>query len=130
MRKSIFILAISLLLPFVCCAQDSSKSKSDNEKIAFEWTKIIAEEGDAPSQMSLGFYYYEGEIVAQDYKQAIYWWKKAAEQGHIEAQFVLGRFYENGEGVAKDLKQAAYWYRKAADQGHEKAKEALENLGL
>ena len=52
MRKSIFILAISFLLPIVCCAQENSStvSKSDIELI-----KILAEQGDAEVMLKPNF---------------------------------------------------------------------------
>lgn len=122
MRKSIFILAISLLLPIVCCAQENSStvSKSDIELI-----KILAEQGNAEAQDALGGCYYLGEGVAKDLKQAMYWWRKAAEQGFAVAQYNLGVYYDNGEGVAQDYQQAVYWFRKAAEQGDEYAQSWL-----
>ena len=117
MRKSIFILVISLLLPIVCCAQESIQS-----------LKNKAQRGDAEAQYNLAARYAEGYGVAQDYKQTAYWLMKAAEQGHTEAQFVLGSFYEDGKGVAKDEQQAVYWYRKAAEQGDFFAKVVLEEI--
>lgn len=119
MRKSLFILVISLLLPIVCYAQESIQS-----------AKNKAQKGDAEAQLELGICYYTGDGVAKDYKQAVYWFKKAAEQGRVEAQYYLGICYYEGEGVAKDLNQAVYWFKKAAEQGHEDAKIALKEVGI
>lgn len=60
MRKSIFILAISLLLPIFCCAQvnTSTVSKSDVENY-----KNYANKGNTEAQYLLGMCYYEGEGV-------------------------------------------------------------------
>lgn len=78
MRKFIFILAISLLLPIVCCAQGR-----------FEGYKKKAEQGNARSQYNLGLCYAIGEGVAKDYKQAVYWYRKAADQGNETAKWAL-----------------------------------------
>jgi hypothetical protein len=71
--------------------------------------------------------YFNGQGVAQDYKEAVNWFRKAAEQGHAMAQFNLGRMYYDGQGVAQDFKEAVNWYRKAAEQGHAMAQ---NNLGF
>ena len=106
MRKSLFILAISLLFPLFSCAQES-----------FESLKNKAQNGDLEAQYILGVRYFDGEGVAQDKKQALFWWRKAADQGLPEAQYSIGACYYNGNGVGQDKKQAVNWYRKAADQG-------------
>ena len=80
-----------------------------------------AEQGYVKAQYVLGFSYYFGEGVLQDYTQAVYWWRKAAEQGHAAAQYYLGRAYCKGDGVSQDYTQAVYWWRKAAEQGYSDA---------
>ena len=77
----------------------------------------------------MGAFYYEGEGVSQDYKQAVYWWEKAAEQGYAVAQCCLGMCYEDGNGVNKDYKKAVSLYKQAAAQGHEDAIYVLKILG-
>lgn len=76
-----------------------------------------ANNGDANAQGALGFRYYTGDRIPQDYKQAVHWWTKAANQGDTNAQFFLGACYYGGYGVAQDYKQAVYWFTKAANQG-------------
>ena len=76
-----------------------------------------AEQGDANAQSSLGWRYWSGNGVPQDYKEAAKWCRLAAEQGFINAQGDLARAYFNGEGVSKDYKEAAKWARLAAAQG-------------
>jgi hypothetical protein len=75
-----------------------------------------AEQGHAESQFDLGYRYYVGLGVPQDYKQAIFWFKKAAEQGLSEAQNGLGMGYLEGLGFPLDYEQAIYWFREAAGQ--------------
>ena len=69
---------------------------------------------DAYAQSNLGYMYYHGLGVDQDYTEALKWNKKAAEQGHALAQNNLGNLYELGLGVDIDFTEAVKWYRKAA----------------
>jgi len=93
----------------------------------FEDTLKKAEQGDVWAQYDLGFMYFDGQGITQDYKKSVYWWKRAAEQGDIEAQFNLGMMHAKGQGVPQDYKHAIYWYKKAAAKGYAKAQ---NNLGL
>ena len=87
--------------------------------------KALAEAGDAGAQASLGYLYYAGEGVPQDYERAVFWYGKAAVQGNRDAQYNLAVAYAFGEGVAQDLAEAALWYRRAAQQGHTLAQYSL-----
>jgi curved DNA-binding protein CbpA len=84
-----------------------------------------AEQGSASVQNSLGFMYYEGQGVDQDYKEAAKWYLRAAEQEHTQAQFNLGVVYSKGQGVSEDYSEAAKWYRMAAEQKYARAQNSL-----
>jgi len=90
----------------------------------FKDTLKKAEQGDADAQYRLGFMYYRGKVITEDYKLAHAWWTKAAEQGIADAQFSLGYMYFRGQGVTKDYKLSHVWYSLAAAQGN---KEAIHN---
>ena len=83
-----------------------------------------AEQGDVKSQGRLGFAYWQGNGVPQDYLQAVKWFTKAVEHGYdepyhgLEAQVYLGRAYFEGLGVPQDYLQATRWFAVAAEQGH------------
>lgn len=79
--------------------------------------KPRAEQGLAQAQLHLGFMYYEGDGVVQDYTTAAKWYTKAAEQGLAAAQNNLGFMYYNGDVVAQDYKAAVKWFTLAAEQG-------------
>ena len=84
----------------------------------FEQTRRAAEAGDAKAQNELGFIYFQGNGVPQDYAQALIWYRKAADQGNARAQSRLGNMYANGYGgVAKNMTEAINLYRKSAEQG-------------
>ncbi len=86
-----------------------------------------AKAGDVVAQYNLGYDYYLGQGVTQDYSLAAVWWRKVAEQGNSSAQGNLGLLYFEGQGVEQDDTQAAAWYRKAAEQGNP---EAQSNLAI
>src|SRR5579872_951102 len=48
---------------------------------AFYWYHAAAQNGHAPSQNNVGFFYYTGRGVKKDDAQAIQWYEKAALQG-------------------------------------------------
>jgi hypothetical protein len=75
-----------------------------------EW-KPLAEQGDVEAQIRLGYLYFDGLGVNQDYKEGVRWFRKAAEQGAFNRYYNLGFLYENGGyGLPKDYVQAYMWY--------------------
>ena len=86
-----------------------------------QFLRTQAAQGHAMAQFNLGWLYYTGEVVSQDYTKARQWWEKAAAQGDAKAQFSLGVLYDNGLGVPQDYATARGWYEKAAAQGNARA---------
>jgi hypothetical protein len=97
------------------------------EKVDIKELTVKAQQGDIIAQYSLGYYYYNGYGVKQNYAEAVKWWTQAAEQGNVRAQYDLGGCYYKGHGVSKDYKKAVYWYAKAVQQDY---KYAQYSLGL
>lgn len=95
--------------------QDANSTSEFN--VYFDQLRIKAEQGDAESQFTIGWMYFNGEGLPQDCREAVNWYTKAAEQGYAPAQCNLGSNYENGEGVPQNDKIAFEWYSKAAEQG-------------
>jgi hypothetical protein len=87
-----------------------------------------AEQGDIDRQIELGYMYYEGRGVSQDYSEAAKWFLMAAEQGEAKAQYNMGDMYKEGEGVPQDYDEAAKWYLKAAKQGYKDAQLELDKM--
>jgi S1-C subfamily serine protease len=92
---------------------------------AVKWYRKAAEQGFLPAQVSLGYMYYEGQGVEQDYAESLKWYRKAAEQGDMDQQYMVGYKYEVGHGVPKDFNEAAKWYHRAAKQGNLFAQSSL-----
>ena len=97
-----------------------------------EWSKKAEEQGDADAQLSLGYMYYSGQGILQNYTEAFKWYRRAADQGLASAQFTLGVMYMKGQGVTQDFIQAHMWLNlsSASSVGdeQEKAATARDNL--
>ena len=73
----------------------------------------LAEEGDRFAQLVVGFLYYQGEAVSQNYRLAREWFYLSALQGNAAAQMNLAYLYAHGYGVEADEQEAARWREKA-----------------
>ena len=60
--------------------------------------ELKAEAGDRAAQYKLGYNYYVGGGVAQDFKKVFNWYLKAAQHHHVEAQFNLARCIMRARG--------------------------------
>ncbi|MCH8846531.1 MAG: SEL1-like repeat protein [Proteobacteria bacterium] len=98
-------------------AANDALARGDHATAAAEFQKL-AEQGDKKAQAHLGYMYYVGEGVEQDYVQAVKWYKKAAILGDKDSQYNLAVAYAFGEGAKQDYKEAFHWYRRAAEQNH------------
>jgi TPR repeat protein len=99
-----------------------------HEKEQIDAFYIAAEQGDAPRETSLGFFYYRGDPLPQSYERALYWWRRAANQGYGKAQFDVGYLYWFGKGVSKDIVQAYMWMLLACEQGDRQARDDILEL--
>lgn len=108
---------VSLIFVVVISVNQSANGKTPD----FNDVLKSAQKGDPNAQVQLGWMYYKGKDVAQDYQEALKWFRKAAEHGDAKAQVALGGMYEVGKGVPQNKQQAVMWYQKAAEQGYSKA---------
>jgi len=72
---------------------------------------LLANQGDAIAQNTLGDMYNEGKGVAQDFTEAVRLYKLSANQGNAFAQYNLGNMYSFGKGVAQNLTEAGRLYQ-------------------
>jgi TPR repeat protein len=82
-----------------------------------------AKAGDKVAQYTLGYDYYLGAGIAQDFAQAAVWWKKSADQGFPQAQNNLGVLYNSGKGVPQSYSEAYFWQNLAAAGSNGKMQE-------
>jgi TPR repeat protein len=83
---------------------------------AMDYFRKSADLGYPPAQISLGYYYETGGLLAVDPAMALDWYKKAAKQDDRVADWVLGRLYFTGQGTPRDLNQAQVVLQRAANQ--------------
>ena len=83
--------------------------------------------GLAEAQNTMGWHYYHGDGVKQDYEESFKWFQKAANLGEPNAQFNVDMMYAAGTGTKQDFIEAAKWYKKSAEQGKTSAQ---LNLGM
>ncbi len=116
------MLAVLLLVSGVACKQPPSVPAPAQTETAptapadVAALRVKANAGDAGAQNYLGFAYFNGQGVPQDYAQAAAWFRKAAEQGDAVAQSNLGAMYRNGQGVPQDYVESHKWRNLAASR--------------
>ena len=74
---------------------------------------------------TLGWMYYQGLGVEQDYTKALDYFTMEAEWGYRPARRMLGWMHEKALGVKQDYTKAIFWYQKAAYQEDPKAQNRL-----
>ncbi|TCL73001.1 hypothetical protein EV286_104431 [Rhizobium sp. BK251] len=94
-------------------------------KLAAEFYRKAAEQGDAPAQDMLSWMLLEGEVVPPDPIEARLWAERAATSGIAASMTRLGMLYHNAIGVDRDAVQAAYWWERGAMLGDADAQAML-----
>ena len=83
--------------------------------------------GGKVEQNSLGYIFYYGEGLCQNYSKALYWYRASASHYYPKAFYNLGICYQNGTGVKQSYGEALKWFLKAAENGDV---DAQFNLGI
>ena len=78
------------------------------------WFRKAADQGDSDGQYMLGYMYYEGKGVPEDYAEAMKWFRKAADQGNADAKVSLKIVERQVEQDKEQAKEQAK-EQKAAD---------------
>jgi len=81
-----------------------------------QWLPLARLE-DADAQAGLGYLYFKGLGVLQDYGEAAVWFSRAAERGQPEAQLLLGLLNYSGDGVTQSYVLAYKWCELAQSNG-------------
>ena len=127
--KKLLVCILIILFGTQVFAQDINKGveayQAGDYATALKELKPYAEQGNAPSQLILGFMYTNGNGVLKDYAEALKWYQLSADQGNDDAQYNLGLMYTYGDGVLKDYKEAVKWWRLSAEQGNADAQNGL-----
>lgn len=93
------------------------------EQIKYELERLfqLANENDANALFKLGYYYFKGIQLEQNFGQAYEFLSRAAKQQHAKAYFCIALLYQKGLGREKDLRTAARIFIKSAQLGYRKA---------
>ena len=125
---SLFLLCLSIkMLPVsflkCLCVYFEGLNNEQYDSLSNELKEIIpkAVVGDKVAQKSLGYKYYYGEELPQDYAKAIYWYRASASHGYPVALYNLGICYQQGTGVNKSYFEAFKWFLLAAEKGYANA---------
>jgi TPR repeat protein len=97
----------------------TGSSATQSTANALEYFHRSAEQGYAPAQDVLGYFYETGIATPAEPAQAAEWYKKAALQDDSLAQWRLGQLIFAGAFPPRDLNDASDWLQKSA--GHENA---------
>lgn len=92
------------------------------------YLNIAAEADSRQAQTKLGYLYFNGKGIAQNYSKAMFWFEKAASKGDAFAQNFLGAMFFDGLGVEQDKEKAAYYYEQASKQGIKSATIELADM--
>lgn len=103
-------------LPIVGSAMSDERLMGAIEKIQSGDTEAVneglqelhglADEGNAAAYYNLGYCYYQGRGVAQNYEQAYEYMEKSFEAGDIEGLAGMGLMHLRGDGVEQDIVEA------------------------
>ena len=94
---------------------------------ANRWYKKAVRKENPNAIFSLGYNYFYGRGLEQNYAKALELFRKSAELDYPPAQNALGKFYQDGLIVEKDYNKAREYFEKAVEQGFAPAQ---ANLGL
>ena len=127
------ILIAALLFSGVSCVAlaDYTKGLAAFQRadyaLAVQELSDASDMNDAKAQYLLGFMYYHGYGVPQNYKKAFSLFERSMELGNIDSQTFLAYMYDEGKGVATNKRKAFELYQSSAEQGDVTA---TMNLGV
>ena len=99
---------------------------TDPEK-GVQYCEQAANQGDPDAIAVLGYYYFEGKIIPQNYPKAIESFTRASEKGSESAAYMLGYCHREGLGVGADATKAVEYFKIAEGRKSLPAAYALGN---
>lgn len=113
-------LILGLMATFCFTQQTFGQNAQEQNAVNDSINNIIelAKKGDANAQNIVGSWYYRGEHVQQDYKQALQMFARSAQQGNVQAIGNMGMCYQTGNGIEKDSIRAIQLYDRSIKGGN------------
>lgn len=105
-------------------SSDMPGIEADSEQVSawkakgIEGETALAAVGHPKAAFLLGYFYYAGRNVEQDYATAITWFLKAAQLGDARSMYFLGYMSGKGLGVEENQEESAKWYLQSAEAGY------------
>lgn len=93
-----------------------------NQVLGLKWTEAAAKQNDGLALNNLGWLYYKGTGVKQDYKKAVAYLEQGVAQNNALAYANLSTLYGRGYGVKQSDKKAFELLQKSAELGQASAK--------
>ncbi|QPR55159.1 tetratricopeptide repeat protein [Aeromonas allosaccharophila] len=85
-------------------------SSLEKHDLALQWMIKSAKLGDHTAEYMVGFFYEQGQGVAQDYHEAFHWYEIASNYKEKEATKGLARLYKHGKGTGLSISKAEELY--------------------
>lgn len=127
MKKILFLFSAIMMLAMgtqKASAQQTLQQATDSVKTIYE----LAKKGDAAAQNQVGYWYFMGTHVKQNYEEAVKWWLLSGKQNNPYALGNLGICYQAGFGVEPDSAKAVKLFDRALKEGYTSLFPTLENL--
>ena len=92
-------------------------NQRDTHHLAFMWLKKAADQGNPDAQFWLGYCFYHGIGVDQNYELAFASFTESAAQNMSDSMYWLARCYFDGSGVIQNYTVALDWLIKSVETG-------------
>jgi uncharacterized protein len=117
----IFLASLSAAAPTLASADTQNEAAIARSRgdctTALRLYRLLADQGNADAQVTIGVMHSRGECVAKDQRESHRWGMLAAKQGHPHAMSNVGLDFWKGHGVAQDNVRALMWFTLAEELG-------------
>jgi hypothetical protein len=106
----ILLIMAMVAAPGICEEQDGRAAvklmQEGKTEQALKIFEQLASKGDTKAMVQLGIYYYQGEVVKQDYPKAMDWFLKGFKKENADAFVNIGVMHRDGNAVPQNKKIA------------------------
>ena len=135
MKNRVFIIISIYFFPFLCLAQNNHGKEylqkgnalyeAGHYDLAVNYYLKAAKFDEVEAMFNLGYAFYHGEGIIQDFPSAAMWFKRAANLQYPKAEYNLAFCYMNGKGVPCDYDKALNLLISSANHGFSQAQLTL-----
>ena len=88
-----------------------------NPELGVKYCEKAALQGSPEAIASLGYYYFDGNVIPRDYQKAVESFTLASDKGSVSAPYMLGYCYREGLGVETNAVKACEFFALADERG-------------